>query len=320
VDIDHEGWTQTDHRGAFSLDGLEAGSYRVHVRDFQSGLAHSEPVELATSREITLEVPTAEVSGRVVDATDNQPLAGVSVRLGNDDPQTASRLPTHNATTDLEGRFRIGSVADGQWRLSGSKKGYSAISQPVSVQSGRGMDDLTIRMDPTEGMTIEARLPTGAPAEEIRVAVLDPSGAALVNGNYSTGENGRVRLSSVPPGTWDVVVSAAGSATSNVRAQAPGSTVPVSLQPACTLRVSVPALSQTQDLATVRLQSVDGQPFRSLSWTALPRSEWRMSGGEIEFASLPPGSWTVTVATADGRSWQGTSATQPGSPAELRLE
>ncbi len=231
-----------------------------------------------------------------------------------------ARLPVHTATTDLEGKFELASIADGAWRLAASKQGYAAESQTLNVQHSRGPEDLRIEMQATEGLTLEARLPSGAPASELQVAVLEPGGAALVTGRYATGENGRVRLSSVPPGTWDLVVSAAGSATANLQAQAPGATIPLALPPATRLRVRVPGLSDSNVLSTVRVRGSDGLQFRTLSWTGQPRSEWRMSGGEIEFGSLPPGSWTVTVRAGDGREWQGTAATSTGTTAQLLLE
>ena len=59
----------------------------------------------------------------------------------------------------------------------------------------------------------------------------------------------------------------------------------------------------------------------NLDWSGRPISEYRMYGGQLEFNSLPPGNWAVTVATADGRTWQGRSATSPGGGiGELVLE
>jgi uncharacterized GH25 family protein len=319
IDVSHTGWSQTDHQGRFSLDGLESGGYDVHVRNWQTGLAYNERVELATSREIVLEIPTARVGGQILDASDRQPLAGVSVTLTSAEQQDAARLPTHAATTDLNGRFELASVADGSWRLSASKQGYAAIAETVTVQYEKTVEDLRLSMDATEGLTLQTRLPSGAPPGEVRVAVLDASGSAVVSGIYATGENGRVRLSSVPPGSWEVIVSAAGAATSSLRAEAPGATVPVALRPATGLRVSVPELSDADVVAMVSLRDQDNRPFRSLSWNGGPRSEWRLSGGSIEFASLPPGTWQVKVAAADGRSWQDSSATAPGTIAELTL-
>jgi hypothetical protein len=95
--------------------------------------------------------------------------------------------------------------------------------------------------------------------------------------------------------------------------------VPVQLQPATTLRVEVPELQGSASLATVSLSGADGRPFRSLSWTTQPRSEWRMEGGRLEFASLPPGNWNVTVVAGDDRRWTGNATTTAGAPAVLKL-
>ena len=70
IDVDADGWTQTGSTGEFEIDGLEPGRYRVNIRDWQTGLAHNETVEVATSKEIEIEVPTAEITGRIFDSTD----------------------------------------------------------------------------------------------------------------------------------------------------------------------------------------------------------------------------------------------------------
>jgi uncharacterized GH25 family protein len=318
IDNDDTGWSRTGQQGKFSIDGLEGGEYTVHVRNFQTGLGYNETVSLATSRKILLEVPTALVAGTVVGSFDKEPLPGVIVSLEAGGGSGLGLLPIHTATTDLNGRFEVESIADGDWRLSASKKGYAAISQQVVVQHEQDVDDLRLTMEATEGLTLEARLPSGAIPDELMIAVLDPAGGALVNGHYATGENGRVRLSSVPAGNWGLVISAAGAATVNLRAQAPGAVTPVALQPASSLRISVPELAG--GVAAVTLRSADGGLYRSLSWSAQPRSEWRMTGDRIELTSLPPGSWEVAVASADGRSWRGSVVTNAGAMAELLLE
>jgi hypothetical protein len=91
------------------------------------------------------------------------------------------------------------------------------------------------------------------------------------------------------------------------------------LQPACALSVSVPELQGSNVLGRARVRRADGRPFRALNWDARPIEQWPMSG-RLEFASLPPGAWTVTVETADGRAWQGQATTSPGATAELVLE
>jgi uncharacterized GH25 family protein len=319
-DVEHLGWGQTDPDGAFTIEGLEAGTYRVNLRDWSTGLAYGEEHRIDSSRQIALRVPTARVGGTVVDSADRRPLQGVTLTLTSEESGGRGRLPTHTATTDLEGKFEFSSVGDGTWKLSASRKGYSAISQPVAVQFERAVGDLRLTMEPTEGLTLEARLPTGAPPNEVRVAVLDPAGGALVTGSYATGENGRVRLSSVPPGSWTLVVSASGAATQAVQATAPGPALSVRLQPACSLKVRVPELVGSSALATVTLTDSNGRRYHALSWSGQPRSEWRMSDGRTEFGSLPPGSWTVHVAGPDGKTWSAAATTVTGAPAEVSLE
>ncbi len=320
VDVARSGWGQTGEQGGFSVDGLAPGRFRIKLRDWESGLSHDETLDLATSREVLLEVPSGSVAGVLADAADRQALAGVALTLEPVNELLPGRLPPHAATTDLDGRFRISSVADGEWRLSAVKQGYAATSRAVTVKNERGVDDLRIPMEATEGMTLETHLPSGGAPDEIRVAVLDPAGAALVSGVFQTGENGRVRLSTVPAGTWDVVVSAAGSATANLRAGAPGAAVPVALEPATGLKISVPELQRSDLVATVRVRDAAGALFRTLEWSGRPVTEWRMFGGTLEFAALPPGSWAVTVAAADGRTWEGRSETAGGTTSQLVLE
>jgi len=320
VGIDHNGWNETDHDGKFVIEGLEPATYSLSLRNFRTGLAYNETVEIGSSREIVLDVPTASVRGHVVDTTDRQPLAGVSVTLTAETGDDPRRLPIHTATTDLEGKFELGNIPDGTFTLAASKKGYAAVSRAVAVQSQRASEELKLSMDPTEGLTIEALLPSGGAPTEVQVAVLDGTGGALLSGTYSTGERGRVRLSTVPPGTWTLIVAAGGSATTTVRAQAPGATVPVALQPATALRVTVPELNESGAVAMVKVADASGAPFHSLGWTGRPQSEFRMAGGQLEFGSLPPGSWSVTVAAADGRTWRGDAVTTTGTTAELHLE
>ena len=261
IDVEHFAGNQADHQGRFRIEGLIPGRYRLRLQDWRSGLSHNETVDMATSREITIEVPTAILAGRIVDSADRSPLSGVAVKLTPEDVgEGFGALSGHSATTDLDGRFTLTSVSDGDWKLVASKRGYAAVSMPMTVQFERDDDDLFISMDATSGLTLEARLPSGAAPSELRVAVMDRSGGALLSGNYATGENGRVRLSSVPPGSWNLIVSAAGSAVTNLTADAPGATIPVALQPACRLRVQVPELAEANTTATVSLPASTACP------------------------------------------------------------
>jgi hypothetical protein len=226
-------------------------------------------------------------------------------------------MPLHSATTDSTGRFELPAIADGSWELSAEKAGYAARQQTIQVQHDRSKESVSVSLEPTEGIRLAVSLPSGSPPDEVRLAVLSGD-SAIVSGSYSTGENGSVRVSTVPPGNWDVLMSAAGTSTTSFRVLSPGPKVPVQLAPVTRLTVEVPKLVETGLLATVRLTGSDGRPYRTLGWSGQPQSSWQMRGGR-EIVTLPPGSWTVQVESRDGKVWTGSTVTAPGGDATLVL-
>jgi protocatechuate 3,4-dioxygenase beta subunit len=320
TDVSHSGWGETESDGSFRLSGLKPGNYKVEIRQWKTGISYEENVEISSSREIELRIPTATVSGMVVDSADRRPLAGVRVSLAPPDGSVETFFGDHSAVTDLNGRFAVGNVADGSWTVWASKKGYATASREVALQIGSDRDDVRMELDPTEGLSLEVRFPTGAIPDSVRAAVLDPAGRTVNSGGYATGENGSVRLSSVPRGSWDVVLYAPGAGVLSFRADAPGGPVPVILPRATVMTVRVPELAGSDSSATLTLTDSSGLPFRSLEWYGDPVAQWNLRDGAWSSAVLPPGTWNVTVRAADGRTWQGSGSTGDGGPAEMILE
>jgi len=321
LDRERTGWAQTDEHGAFRVEGLEAGRHTVRLREWRTGLAHDVVVDLAADRRIEIEVPEGRVAGRITDSAERGPLAGVSLVLEPVvEAERPQRLPTHTATTDLEGRFAIDSVADGSFRLTATRKGYAAAVRTVVVQGQRGEERLQIAMDPTEGLTLEVRAASGAAPAEVGVAVLDAAGVPWTSGQYPTGENGRVRLTTVPHGSWRLVVAAEGWATESLDVSVPGAAVPVTLGPPTVLGVRVPALTGTGSSATARVSDAAGRPFYFLDWNGAPRRDWRLFDGRARIDGLPPGDWSVAVTAGGNGNWSGRQTTASGAPTELVLE
>jgi len=321
TNVDHSGWGRTDADGAFRMEGLEPGTYTVELRVWETGLSYDQSVDLTASKDVTLTVPTAKVVGRIVDGADRRPIAGVTLTLGHAGENAAvGAIMARGATSDLNGRFELANVSDGDWTINAAKTGYAAGTSSVTVTGGHVPEELTISLDSTEGLSLDVHLPSGRVPDSVDVAVLDPAGNSFLAGTYATGENGRVRLSSVPPGRWELVVSAGGSGVASVSGNVPGPPLAVSLPPACGLKVSVPALAGTNTAATAKIQGADGRTFRTLGWMADATGAFRLAGGKLELDTLPPGTWNVQVAASDGRTWNGTSQTQPGTRAEMTLQ
>ena len=320
VDVPDNAWTETDNDGRFVLEGVEAGEYKLSLRQWDTGMTYTETLNLDGDRDLDLDIPTALVEGRVRDAVDGSPIAGVSLVLEGDASGAARIFGGYGASSDQEGSFKIRNVTDGRWTLSAKLEGYAVATRTIDVANGRAPDDLDVRLDPTEGLVLRVVSPAGTPPDRVRLAVLDDFGRSLLQGEYDTGENGKLRLPSVPAGTWEVLLQAAGSATMSVRLNAPGPETPVALTTACSLSIAVPDLETNAGVATATLTDAEGRAFRSLAWFGSPESEFRVDGGRLEIRTLPPGQWNVTVSSADGRSWAGAVAVTPGAPAALTLE
>lgn len=319
TDVSHVGWGETDGSGSFRLTGLKPGTYDVMVRQWKTGVSYEESVEVTSNRDIELKIPTAFVSGVVVDTADQKPLPGVRVALAPPDGPADTFFDDHVGVTDMNGRFTIGNVADGAWSLVSTKKGYATGRRDVVLQMGTDVGNLRLELEPTEGLTLQVRLPSGAIPSTVLAAVIDPAGRALSNGSYSTGENGSVRLSSVPRGSWEVVLYAPGSGVLRINADAPGGPLAVQLPRPTALSVTVPDLEGSDTRATVTVTDSAGIPFRNVEWYGEPVSQWNLRDGRRLFETLPPGTWNVRVDAADGRNWQGSGTSTPETPAEVVL-
>lgn len=319
LDADGNGWGRTDHEGKFRIEALEPGRYRLDLT--WNGATHTETLDLSSDRELSIDLPAATVSGLLVDAQNNQPVVGASVTLEPQSQQEGPRfwMGNRGATSDSSGRFTLRNIGDDTYRLQVKSKGYAAHEQLVTLQSGRGGENIEIKLDPTEGITFDVRLSSGSIPEDVRVAVLDPTGRVTLSGNYPTGEGGRVRVSTVPPGTWEILVSAGGGSTTAFGINAPGGPFTVTVPPATSLRVRVKDLVQGGVQATLTVTGSDGRRYRNVRpWGPL-QDQWRVQDGVAIIDALPPGNWSLRVEAADGRSWQGSAVTRPGVPAETEM-
>jgi hypothetical protein len=309
----------TDHQGRFRFEGLDAGSYELQVFGFRSGSQHRESVEISADRDVLIELHTVAVSGRVVDAADQTPIPNAQVILMSAQPDETSPGQNSETTSDSRGLFRLRDVAEGSWKIRAVVAGYGPEEVDIQVDSNRPVDGVELSLEATEGVVLEVLLASGRPPDMVHTAVIDAADRVVSRGTYPPGEDGRVRVESVAPGTWELFLDSDGSASVVVPVTAPGNGGRVILPPAGGLSLKVPGLSEARVGARVKLTDASGKLFR-LPWGGQVMKEFDLQGGSRRFEKLPPGQWTLDVAATDGRTWTGSATVLPGGMAEVTLE
>jgi hypothetical protein len=311
--------TRTDFAGSFRAENLEPGSYRLEVYVPQSGLRHGEALTLDGNREIEVELRSYRVAGTVLDAASDDPIAGALVRVEPVEPQEIDRMPRFGdgVDTDDAGRFALATTSEGSWRLTAQKAGYAKGELVVQV-TGQPVEGVEVHLQPTQGLTVRVARVAGAPPADVRVAVLDGAGRVVTHGSFPTGEGGTVRLSSVPAGSWDLLVRSDDSATARVAATSPGPPVGVLLAPQATMTIVVPELEGSQAIVPVTLTGPDGRPFVYPDWGGA-ESTIRLRYGRAVVSYLPAGTWTLRVTTPGGSSLQATATTTAGAGTTVEL-
>jgi uncharacterized GH25 family protein len=317
-DVDEGGMGRTGPQGAFRIEGLKPGTYDLTLTQFEKGLEHHERgVEVRGNRDITIEIASQRVSGSVVDGSDLSPLEGAMVTIEDAQPAEGRRFQgfQRGSRSDANGAFSITDVGEGSYRVKASKEGYAPAESTVQIGAGTDVDDLRLSLSPTQGLTFEVQSASGGRFGEVHAALVDGNGRAVTSGRYTAGENGRVRVSTAPPGQWRLLVSAPGTAVSGLDVTVPGEPVRVVLSPGATLVVKARGLTGRGRLTVT---GADGQPFRDVSG-GMVLQEWTVfSQGVVD--GLPAGTWQLTVTGPDGRVWRGSATTTPGGRAEVTLE
>lgn len=306
----------SDHQGNFSFGGLKDGLYKLAVSSPNGG-RQEEDVEINGDRDIRVELRTASLSGRVIDSLELSPVSGARITL---EPAQAGDRPVllPDTQTDARGTFRLLEVGGGAWRVKATKDGYVPAEHTVEVD-GSDAEEIELKMQPAEGITIEARQPSGQAPDRIQVAVLDSQGQTVASGFYPTGENGRTRVSNVPFGNWQIMVQSDQSAPATVSVAVPGPAIQVVLPAAGALRVKVPTLVGESVIAKLVLTGPGG-PFRSMDFDGKVMSEWNVHNGSASLNRVPVGVWQLTVRTPDGRSWTGSARVTAGGTEEATLQ
>jgi RNA polymerase sigma factor (sigma-70 family) len=222
-----KGWTRSPGQGTVRTHFWEVitdqqGRYRAHVAPARYdviALADGygpvrDFVDLAGDelRDFRL-APAAQLSGRVVTAGDRQPVAGAEVRA--EVTAGGTGIPPTFANTDAQGRFTIGGLASGSYRVAARKGALAgALPQPVVMAAAALARDLELTLAP--GLTVEGTVAASSkpvPGAEVLLALrLSASPMSSTPQRALSEQDGKFTVVGVLPGDYHLTVSAAGHA------------------------------------------------------------------------------------------------------------
>ncbi|HKV07754.1 MAG TPA: carboxypeptidase-like regulatory domain-containing protein [Thermoanaerobaculia bacterium] len=307
----------TDYEGRARFDDLAPETYRIGVLHSRNMLVHNDQVDLQEDREMVLRLEGATVGGLVVSAADGAPIPEALLSLRP--VEGPEYLVT--ADTKADGRFVVHRVQPNRYRLQANARGFLLAEQEIQVASGQTLDNLELRLEPAPGARIRVALASGQVPSLVHVQVRDPAGRTVLAESRQADASGEIQLSSLPPGSWTLLLRADGGALATASLVTPSAEpVPVTLPPGGKLSVRVPALVPSDLVGTVRLLAADRQPFWTVGRGGQVEQQWPLVGGKAVIDGVPTGSWIVQVETPDGQRWQGAAVTSGAAEAAVSIE
>jgi len=286
---------QTDSHGAFEVDGLGEGKYRVNARKEGLSPASKSGVKAISGEEVNLEMQAGgEISGRVFDMQGNG-VGGLHVSLAIIQGQRPPVMPS--TSTSGDGTFKLTGVLDGYYRVSVAPGWNSKLNYTQGKHEGARPGDTGIEIQVQRGQSIKGTIidPQGEPMGRIRIWSNPVDGGGRSSSAQSD-VDGTFELVGLSYGSHNITVEARGEYASitepNVGAGTEGITITV---------------GRAQVIEGVVVDG-NGVPVRGVSIRARPMpgstgtSRWSSTrtNGTFKLTRLAPGNYQLTF-TASGR-------------------
>ncbi len=308
----------TDYEGSFRFEDLDADTYLLGLNQTSELVVHNETIELASDRDILIQIERQTVAGTVKDKNNEDPIADAMVTLQHLADDDGPEFLIGDAS-DTSGTFRLERVPPGRYRLRVSHEGYSPAEDPVEVAHGSDLLGLQVALQSTQGAELVVRRASGSIPALLHLKLLSPSGTPVLAESRQVGEGGRVRLSSVPYGSWVLLAASAGGALTSVQLSVPGKPVELTLPDAAHLDVRVSSLTTSDAIGTVSIISTNGQALQMLDLGGILKQSWPLIAGRGTVEAVPAGNWVVSATASDGRSWSLPVKTDGRTPLQIDL-
>ena len=303
--------TRTDSSGAYTLQGLQEGSYTVTAASDPlagSGAQVRQTISLTSDQSLDLIFPTARVSGVVNDADTNQPLSNATVSLA---AAAGTGAPMQRvATTDSNGHFQFTDVPPQSYTLNAQMTDYQFDNRTITAADDGSTDNLSIDLVHGQGIGIIARDGIyGVPMRSLSARALDGNKNAVFQGTIALDSTGSGEIPSLQPGGYALFVNASGYATLYIPSvTAPSQQpLPVSLTPGGSADISVGPKSFVNGIMRGTLKNSSGIPYPYTLFNTDGRiaitADATGQTGFRRLSNLAPGSYILTLDNGGGTSF-----------------
>ena len=298
----------TDYDGRFVLADVPPGGGLLRVVQGQRGVSHQQRVPPGTEH-VVIDLPGASLAGTVRSASGGAPIDGALVSAERPGALEPVRRSTRSGP---DGGFRFAELQSGRWQVAASADGFAPADAVAELSPDGGAPSLTLELEPTSGLEIGLRLPSGAAPATVHAALVDAAGRPVLGGTYPADGQGRIHLDA-PSGTWRLLVASPGTATLETPVTAPGVDGPYRLTAAGALDVELAGLSRPDLLARLSVQGPDGRPVPVVGLGGRVVTDRPVVRGHARIDGLPAGGWIVRAVAEDGSRWDGHATVVAGA-------
>jgi protocatechuate 3,4-dioxygenase beta subunit len=289
----------SDDSGAYSLTGLQAGTYTVGAMSPTLGAATRQTIALSADQTLDIIFPDAKITGQVVDAQSKAPLASATVGIAAQDPDATPAFGQRMATADSNGQFSFSGLSEGGYTLTTSKPDYQIDTHSVSA-SESGDEAVTIELTRAAGIAVKVLDGlAGVPLSGAMVRVLDGSGAgAFGPAPITLDSSGGGEIPSLPPGAYTVIADSSGYAPTRLDGvNVPSATVVIPLTPGGAVLFQAGPRALAGGTATGTITTTAGAPALLSLFNVQGR--FAISEANLQLRNVPPGGYVLTVPAID---------------------
>lgn len=275
--------------GTFEVELSEPGDYLIALFDTRTMVSKRFERTIRGETTLELDMQSAGLRGRVVDATTKAAVGGASVVIAKKDART--RFDETGAVTAPDGTFDVPTLDAGEYVVRAKRERYSSDPLEVTVGSNGASVEIPLRA----ASRLEIRLIAAKSGQVIpgNFAVYDARGANVYDNEARQGTNGSYLLE-LNPGSYLLVASSPGQGTRTVRIDVPSSSMTLTMGPAGALEVRGREATERK----FRLIDESSNPYYFSSWERSPIQTIR-SRQDYEFVAA--GSYVAQILDSNDR-------------------